>query len=64
MKLKIYIDSGANHDSANEHEIDVEDFGFTSSEWKNLTEEERFQQVVEYWQGMGYPEIGYEEQSE
>lgn len=41
MKIKVWLDSGANHRSKYEVTVDVEDLGFSESEWRSLTEEQR-----------------------
>lgn len=41
MKLKIWCDSGANHQSCREETYDIEDLGMTEAEWDAMTEDEQ-----------------------
>ena len=41
MKLKIWCDSGANHQSCREETYDIGDLGITEAEWDAMTEDEQ-----------------------
>jgi hypothetical protein len=41
MKLKIWCDSGANHQSCREEIYEFEDLGMTEDEWDDMTEDEQ-----------------------
>ncbi|EOC1313781.1 hypothetical protein ACI09C_002843 [Cronobacter turicensis] len=59
-KFKVWLDSGANHNSSYEQEIDIEeDLNITSDEWHALSEEERDEVMRDVaWDRM---EWGFEE---
>jgi hypothetical protein len=59
-KLSVSIDSYANMESDNIHEIDFEVLDTTEEQWDNLTEEEQFALVTDYWHRQGLPEITFE----
>lgn len=61
--IKVGLNSGANIHSTNEATLDPEDLGFDSmEEWQAATDDEKQKAVEEYWAGMGYPEIWWEDQ--
>lgn len=66
MKVRFFIDSGANIRSCNESEwIDpADDWGLDPGEWENMSEDEKYKAAAEYWQEQGQPEIYFEEQKE
>lgn len=41
MKIKVWLDSGANHFSKREEVYDLEDLGLSEEEWKNMSEESK-----------------------
>jgi hypothetical protein len=63
MKVKFCCDSGANIHSKNEEEFEAteDDLGYTEEDWKNLSDDEKYQACKEYWQSMGLPDMWYEE---
>ena len=63
MKVEFFLDSGANIHSCNKTgQLDtVEDLGLEAGEWEGLTEDEKYEQVIEYFHGYGNPEYSYEE---
>ena len=61
MKIKVAINSRANHVSKNEETVDVEDIGYTESEWRALDEEAQMKAVTAYWHDQGLPEISFSE---
>ncbi|WP_372897352.1 hypothetical protein [Stieleria sp.] len=61
-QIKVCCNSGANIHSNNVHYIEIETLGFESrEEWDEATEEQKHEAVVEYWAGLGFPEIYWEE---
>ena len=59
-KFKVWLDSGANHDSAYTTTVSLEEIGFTSEEWAAATEseqEEAMKEIAFQWSDWGYVEI-------
>ncbi|QSW33892.1 hypothetical protein KQ929_08210 [Leclercia pneumoniae] len=59
-KFKVYLDSGANIHSRYEAEVDLDDFGISSEEWDEMSDEEQQETMREVaWERMewGYNEI-------
>lgn len=61
MKVKFYVDSGANIHSNNESEwLDtVEDLGMEEGEWEEMSDDDKYKEV-EMW-ASNYLDMGYEE---
>lgn len=61
MKVKFYVDSGANIHSNNESEwLDtVEDLGMEEGEWESMSDDDKYKEV-EMW-ASNYLAMGYEE---
>lgn len=59
--IKIWLDSGANIHSLNKREVSFDELGTDEAEWAEMSEQERFQLVQEYWEMSGCLEIGWEE---
>jgi len=60
MKIRVYVDSGANIHSERSEIIDLEqDWGITDDVWKERSEKERYE-AVEDW-AYNSLQIGYEE---
>lgn len=61
MKVKFYVDSGANIHSNNESEwLDtVEDLGMEEGEWEEMSDDDKFQEVQDW--ASNYLSMGYEE---
>ena len=66
MKVQFNLNSGANIYSTNESGWydTVEDLGLEEGEWEKMTDDEKYNECVEYWNGMGYPEMYYEERED
>ena len=47
MKLRIWIDSGANFQSMKEQVVDLDDLGLCLEEWADMTHEEQEEVVKE-----------------
>lgn len=64
MKVKFYVDSGANIHSNNESEwLDtVEDLGMEEGEWESMSDDEKYKEV-ETW-ASNYLDMGYKEEEE
>lgn len=60
MKVKARISLGGVH-RTKECEVDTEDLGFTEAEWRGLDDQSKLDAIIEYWNGMGLPEISYTE---
>lgn len=60
MKLKLYVDSGANIHSKRTETIDLEkDWGLTDEDWSDMTEKEKDEMVQQWvWERASY---GFEE---
>lgn len=62
MHLTIYIDNHANIKSCRKLKVDVEkDLGHTPKEWEEMSEDDRYESVCDYWRMLGVPEIYWEE---
>lgn len=47
MKLKVWLDSGANAFSCYTQEVDTEkDFGLTDEEWEAIPEDEKYEDYI------------------
>ena len=60
MKLKVWLDSGANIHSNYEQEIELADVGITDEEWAEMTDDEKDEAIKPIaWCRMdwGYTEI-------
>lgn len=61
MKLKIWLDSGANHHSCREEEFEFGDeLGCTEEEWDTLTEEEQeayARELAFQWSDWGFTKV-------
>jgi hypothetical protein len=66
MKVRFNLNSGANvHSNHDTGWLDtLEDLGMDDGEWESMTEDEKYDYVAEYWNGMGYPEMFYEEEKD
>ena len=66
MKVRFNLDSGANIYSNNQTSwLDtVEDLELEDGEWERLTDEEKYEIQVEWWNGEGNPEYYFEEETE
>lgn len=64
MKVKFFVDSGANIHSNNESEWfdPVEDLGMEEGEWESMSDEDKYKEA-EMWVS-NYLEIGYEEKED
>ena len=64
MKVKFCINSGANIHSQNDTGwLDtVKDLDLEENEWQDMSDDEKYEMVEQYWLGMGQPCISYEEQ--
>lgn len=45
MKIRVWLDSGANIHSRREDVFDLEELGFTDEEWAAMSEDERFNEI-------------------
>tara|TARA_R110002096_G_scaffold327284_1_gene521241 strand:- start:842 stop:1036 length:195 start_codon:yes stop_codon:yes gene_type:complete len=63
MKVRFNLDSGANIHSNNQTGwLDtIEDLGLEEGEWESLSDDERHEMQVEWFNGNGYPEYSYDE---
>ena len=63
MKVQFFCNSGANIHSCNDSDIfdTVEDLGYEDGEWEKLSDDDKYEAAAEYWNGMGFPEVYYEE---
>jgi len=62
IKIKWWCDSGANINSCNKGEFDIEDWGYTKEEWIPYTEEEKDEIVREAaWERLDW---GFTEEEE
>jgi len=60
MKVRFYLDSGANIHSCREDTFDtVEDFGLQQGEWEQMTEDEKME-YVDDWK-CNYLDYGFQE---
>lgn len=59
MKVRFCLDSTANIHSCREQIINLDDYCISEKEWKEMTEDERFE-IVEEWAN-NYLEIYWEE---
>lgn len=60
MKLKIWLDSGANADSKYEQEIDLSDVGISDAEWAGMSDDGKDEAIKPIaWERMewGYAEL-------
>ena len=48
MKVRFYCDSGANIYSEKSEIIDIEEYGYSCSEWLGLSDDEKMKEV-EFW---------------
>ena len=66
MKVKFTLNSGANIHSTNDTGwFDTEsDLGMDEGEWESMTDDQKMEEVIEYFQGMGYPEYNFEEKED
>lgn len=61
-QIRISLNSGANCSSTLFEIVTAEDLGLNSrAEWDQASEEKRLEVVVEYFNGMGYPEYGWDD---
>jgi len=59
-KFKVWLDSGANHQSCYEQEVTLDDMGVTDAEWESWDEDKRDEEMKQIaWDRMdwGYSEI-------
>ena len=62
-KVRFYFDNGANIKPKRCHEVDtVEDLGLEEGEWEQMTDDEKFEQVSDYWTNLGVPDMWWEEE--
>jgi len=62
LKVKFYIDSGANDNNKNETEwMDLDDIGLDEEDWKGLSDYEKTEQAEMYAESYMNMKIGYEE---
>lgn len=66
MKVRFNLNSGANIHSTNDTGwLDtVNDLGLDEGEWEAYSDDDKYKLVEEYWNGMGYPEMYFEEDEE
>jgi hypothetical protein len=64
-KIKVSLDSGANHASTNEMNVTPQQLGLNSfEEWANSTDDEKLELVKEFFYGQGYPAWGWDDGDE
>ncbi|MCK1065037.1 DUF7167 family protein [Pluralibacter gergoviae] len=59
-KFMVWLDSGANHSSKYEEVVDLDEIGYTSSEWDALSDERKEEEMKDIaWQqsDWGFEEI-------
>lgn len=64
MKVRFYLNSGANYHSTHDSGwLDtVDDLGLAEGQWESMSEDEKWNMELEYWQGLGFPEYCREEE--
>jgi len=63
MKVRFYLDSGANIHSCRQEDFDtVDDLGLDAGEWEAFTEDEKFEFARDW--ANNYLDMGFEELSE
>lgn len=54
MKVKMWLDSGANIHSKHEVEVSLDEFDYTEAEFKELPDDEQFDLVLDYMYGFDW----------